>query len=594
MPNIILYSIGNMTIPDWALYVIIGAIVFIVAAISGYIFNQSRKNKKKKLQQQVDDLDAKRNSLLASPIEASLAKVRAFEQTERVSSKYKNWLAAWQGARAVLEKDITDKIIELNDLVDKSKFKILPEKQTAVQEALEVEMKKIKNLEKEIQTFIENEQYIQKQFESVKDALKQVAQLFYANKTSLEPYTKQLQEKIEGMDKQLFSILDLMDTEDKKDVETKLGALKEEILNEYNLLKKLPDAIALNAKVLQPQIVALDRAYTEMVGQGFLFQGLNLDTRIERLKEQVAEVKNLTDTFQLDTIENKGVHIRKQIEEIHQILMNEKNSKSDVIAMLESLNQKMNRLRFDKEEFIDIWNKLLKRYEVSKNQTSYVDSFSAQVLSAETKMILFNNQFEKNQEAYVVLLNELKTFDQHLNELQYNLSKLKKDVDTIKEDEIYINAQYKQLKYMHHRSKRKISQLPVELLPDDYLLKNDEAVLALQNIENSLQNEVLDVKHLTELIEIAQHLSIRFYKDTNMLIKAAAFAEKAIIYSNRYRFDKDVQRHLAKAEYLYRQGEYTEALDISLSTLEAVEPGIYETLLQAYETAVQNETNKGA
>jgi len=592
LPNLGTGNNNQMT--EWLIYgaIALGVVIFFALVI--YIVLTSRTKRQNKMQQQINDLDALRNALLASPIEAALAKVRSFEQTERISRRYHKWKAEWDEAQVALGGHMTDRIIELNDLVEKNKFKILPEKQNKVSIALDTEKTRLQNLEDEIKTFIQKEEYIQKQFEGVKDALKQVAQLFYANRTSLEPYTDKLQDNIEHLDRNLFKILDLMETEEKKETEEKLRELKEDILKEYNLIKKLPDAIALNTKVLQPQIKALDQAYTQMVESGFLFQGLNLDTRIDRLKDQVREVQDVTDSFNLATIENKGIHIRKQVEEIHQILLNEQAARDEVISMLELLNQKMNRLRFDKESFLDLWQNLNKRYEIPKAQTTHVDGFSSQVISAETKMILFNNQVEKNQEAYVVLVNELKTFDQQLNELDYSLNKLKKNVDTIKEDELYINAQYKQLKYMHHRSKRKVSQLPMELLPDDYLQKNDEAVTALQNIEASLENEVLDVKQLTELIETAQHLSIRFYKDTNMLLKAASFAEKAIIYSNRYRFDKNVQRHLAKAEYLYRQGEYTEALDISLLTLEAIEPGIYDTLLQAYEHAVSDEVNDGA
>jgi len=584
---------NNNQLTQLFVYGTIGLGLLVVIVLVLYAVKKVRAKRQSKLQKQNDDLDALRNALLASPIEASLAKVRAFEQTERISRRYRHWKSVWDESRVVLGEHMTDKMIELNDLVEKNKFKVLPEKQNNLSIALDTEKTKLQNIENEIKTFIQKEEYIQKQFEGVKDALKQVAQLFYANRTSLEPYTDKLQESIEQLDRKLFKILDLMEQEEKKETEEKLRELKEDILNEYNLIKKLPDAIALNTKVLQPQIKALDQAYTQMVDGGFLFQGLNLDTRIDKLREQVQEVQDITDSFNLTTIENKGIHIRKQVEDIHQILLNEQAARDEVMSMLELLNQKMNRLRFDKEGFLDLWQSLSKRYEIPKTQTAHVDSFSSQVISAETKMILFNNQVEKNQEAYVVLLNELKTFDQQLNELDYSLNKLKKNVDTIKEDELYINAQYKQLKYMHHRSKRKVSQLPSDLLPDDYLQKNDEAVLALKNIELSLENEVLDVRQLTDLIETAQHLSIRFYKDTNMLIKAAAFAEKAIIYSNRYRFDKNVQRHLAKAEYLYRQGEYTEALDISLLTLEAIEPGIYETLLQAYEHAVSDDPNVG-
>lgn len=580
---------SNSALPTWMIYTVIGCSAVIILGIVMYSYSQIQKNKHQKLQKQVDDLASRKNKLFASTVEASLAKIRTFEQTERISTQYRNWLTMWQQTKTRLEKDMQQELLDLEDLLERHKFKLLPPKIDTMTTNITNIEQQVSVMEREIDEFVKNEAQIHKQFEVVKDALKQVAQLFFANQSSLDPYTKELENHLEEKDKMLYNILDSMDTQDKQVVAQELDSLQQAILNDYTLIKEMPNALALTSKVLLPQMQVLDKAYHEMLEQGFLFQGLNLNTRIEKMKDRIAEIQNLIAQFQLTDIEVKGIYVRKQIEEMHIMLVNEKNAKDDVIRQLEHINQKMNKLRFDKETFLDAWNKLIKRYEVDKDKLHHVDSFSAQVLSAETKTILFNNQFEKNQEAYVVLLDELRIFEQHLNELQYGLLQLQKIVESIKEDEVYINAQYKQLCYMHHRSKRKINQLPIDLLPDEYLLKNDEAILSLKEIAEYLTSDVLDVKRLTELIEIAQHLSIRFYKDTNMLIKAAAFAEKAIIYSNRYRFDPHVQRQLAKAEYLYNQGEYTESLDIALTTLEAVTPGIYSMLFQSYEAAIQKE-----
>ncbi|GBU10650.1 septation ring formation regulator EzrA [Erysipelotrichaceae bacterium] len=583
------FNIFGIAIPSWVAIVVAVSAVVLVLIIAIFLYSKARKNKRVRYQKQIDLLDARKNKMLAAAIEVSLSKIRTFEQTERVVTKYRQWLQQWQDIREELEKKYSVLLLELEDIVEGGKMKKFPTEYAEVEKTITDMEKTVKVLELETGDFVKNEESIHQHFESVKDTLKQVAQLFYANKSSLAPYTDQLKVQLEDLDKDLYAILDQMDSEDKKIVAEKLTILKTKILEEFTLLKELPNAIALNVKVLKPQMSVLGKAYEEMTEQGFLFQGLSLDLRIEKLKERVKEIRDLTDLFDLDMIESKGVYVRKQIEDIHKIFVNEREAKKDANRLIEQLNQRVNRLRFDKETFLESWAKVLKRYEISKEKVGVTDTFSAQVLSAETKMILFNNQLEKNQAAYVVLSAELKTFDQYLNELQYTLNKLQENLETVKEDEVYIHAQYKQLKYMHHRSKRKISQLPVESLSDEYLLKNDEAVLSLKDIEKNLEFEVLDVKRLTELIEIAQHLAIRFYKDTNLLIKAAAFAEKAIIYSNRYRFNREVQRNLSKATYLYGQGDYTEALDIALSTLETVEPGIYDMLFKAYESSVQKE-----
>lgn len=567
---------------------VIVAIFFVI--IFGYlIWNNGKKRQKEKFQKQIDQLEQQKNQILASSVEASLATVRKFEQTERINKKYKKWTKVWQNSRQVLQKNMTGLFQEAEDTLEHHQFKEFPVAVLKIRKVILEQEAIVKKLEEELDSFIQDEQAIQKNYEEVKETLQQVEQLFYANKSSLEDFASKIEGHLKVYNKNLYTILENVGVDESRIVEEKLARLKTVVLDEYNLIKELPNAIALYRRVLLPQLKVLQDAYQEMKEKDFLFQGLSLDLRMEKLAEQVEEVGTLVESFDLKTIENKGVHIRRQFEEIQQIFVHERNSKKEAEVKIDKLNQHMNRLRFDKEDFLDEWNKVLKRYQISKEQTAQVDKFSAQVLSAETKMILFNNQYEKNQEAYIVLLKELKAFELTLNELQYRLDRLVKVMETIREDETYIFAQYKQLRYMYHRSKRKIMQVPIDLLPNDYLLKKDEALLSLKEIEEQLNLEVLDVERLTELIEIAQHLAIRFYKDTNMIVKAASFAEKAIIYSNRYLFDKDVRRNLSKAEYLYNQGDYTEALDIALSTLEEVEPGIYQTLFDAYEHALNKE-----
>lgn len=573
------------------LLIAIGLIVLllIILTVTAIILRRKQNRKREELQRAIDKLDGRRNAVLSSTTEALLAKIRAFEQTDRVVQNMKKWQKEWKNIQNKMEKEFPSQIAVLDGVVESNQFKEFDAIHDKAAEQVKNVEGDVRELEQEISLFIKKEEDLQSDFEDVKETLRQVAQLFFANKSSLGIYGDKIKEDIQAMEQELYSIINSEELKNRNEAIEKLNDVKNQILEEHKLIKELPNALVLKEKILVPQLTALKQVYNEMIEQKYLFQGLSLDTRIEKISEKLDEVNSSIDKLELENVETTGAYIRKQIEDIHQIFINEKTAKEDVEKAIDGLNQRINRLRFDKEEFLQEWNNITKRYETTKEQVQLVDVFSAQVLSAETKMILFNNQYEKNEEANVVLLAELKDFFVLLNELEYNLEKLRGSLNTVKEDEVYIHAQYKQLKYMHHRSKRKINQIPTELLSEEYLMKNQEAVQALQEIEYQLKNEVLDVTHLTDLIETAQHLSIRFYKDTNMLVKAASFAEKAIIYSNRYRFEREVQRNLAKAEYYYQQGEYTEALDITLTTLEKVEPGIYDRLFDAYEAAVAKE-----
>ena len=64
------------------------------------------------------------------------------------------------------------------------------------------------------------------------------------------------------------------------------------------------------------------------------------------------------------------------------------------------------------------------------------------------------------------------------------------------------------------------------------------------------------------------------------MVKSALLSEYAIVYGNRYRSSKtQINEGLVKAENLFFQGDYKKSLELSITTLDMVEPGIHKKIL---------------
>ena len=58
----------------------------------------------------------------------------------------------------------------------------------------------------------------------------------------------------------------------------------------------------------------------------------------------------------------------------------------------------------------------------------------------------------------------------------------------------------------------------------------------------------------------------------------------AIVYGNRYRpTNKDIDLGLAKAEGLFNRGNFKASLENAINTINIIEPGIHQRLLDAYQ-----------
>ena len=105
----------------------------------------------------------------------------------------------------------------------------------------------------------------------------------------------------------------------------------------------------------------------------------------------------------------------------------------------------------------------------------------------------------------------------------------------------------------------------------------------MNEIIKELDKKPITVSVLNTRVDTARDLVLKLYQTTKQMLKTAKFAEMAIVYGNRYRSDEDdLDKYLTYAEKLFYNGEYQKSLEITINSLNRVEKGIYDKLLQLY------------
>lgn len=120
-------------------------------------------------------------------------------------------------------------------------------------------------------------------------------------------------------------------------------------------------------------------------------------------------------------------------------------------------------------------------------------------------------------------------------------------------------------------------------IPDNYFVELSEAQAAIKEIILELDKKPISINTLNTRVDTARDLVLKLYSKTKEMIKTAKFSEMAIVYGNRYRSDyDDLDRNLAYSEMLFFKGEYQKSLELSIKSLNAIEPGIYDKLIGYY------------
>ena len=158
-------------------------------------------------------------------------------------------------------------------------------------------------------------------------------------------------------------------------------------------------------------------------------------------------------------------------------------------------------------------------------------------------------------------------------------------IGSMKEDEIRARQQLEEIKLILKDSKYKIREYNLPIIPKNYFVELNEAQVAIKEIIKELDKKPITIEVLNTRVDTARDLVLKLYNTTKEMMKTAMFAEMAIVYGNRYRTEsEELNKYLTYAEKLFYKGEYQKSLELSINSLNKIERGIYDKLLNLYSS----------
>jgi septation ring formation regulator len=159
-----------------------------------------------------------------------------------------------------------------------------------------------------------------------------------------------------------------------------------------------------------------------------------------------------------------------------------------------------------------------------------------------------------------------------------------KTLGSLKEDENRAREQLCEIKQILVDTKEKARSYKLPIIPKNYYVELSEAMEAINNMSNELDQRPISIKTLNTRVDTARDLALKVYNTINETVKTAKMAETAIVYGNRYRvLNKDVDFGLTKAENAFYRGNFKSSLENAISAINIVEPGIHTRLLEEYK-----------
>ena len=547
-------------------------------------FVQSKKNRKFK--KTLEKLEIEKNKLATSPIVPELAKVESFLNNDKLKELYDEWTKRLQQIKDVQIPKLSDMILDAEYSLSQMDYKSTMYKIAK----LEMELYKVRTnsdfLFGEIKDLTSSEERSRTIITSYKARYRTLYQKFTDSKQDYGKFSDVVSTQFEVIAKRFEDFESIMDNNEYTEVDKILNII-DELLNHMSVvIDEIPSiAIMLNS-ILPKRIEEAKSIYQEMVNDGYPLDYLNVEYNINEIDKKIAEINDRTkkldmngslaelkvlleyfdslfsdfekEKFDRKTYEDKLLTFSTKLTKINNII-------DEIFNQIDEIKNVYNL----KEENIDTLNEIKK--EVFDLNTNY------KVLQDHTK---FNNTF-----AYSKLVKEIEGLSNNLSHTEEKLDQTLNLIGSMHDDEVRARQQLEEIKMVLKDSKFQMRDYNLPIIPDSYYVELQEANVAIKEIIKELDKKPITIEILNTRVDTARDLVLKLYTKTKELLKNAMFAEKAIVYGNRYRSSYgDLNNHLNLSEQLFYKGEYKKSFELTINALNKIEPGIYNKMIELYSS----------
>lgn len=560
----------------------IGTIVVILIVIIVVLIIIVKNKRKKRIESAISKLEKEKNLLINVPVLNELSKVEALvKNNAKLEEKYNTWKMKFQLIENETIPLVNDMLIEADfDADNKSKPKEIYKKIAEIEIKLYEVKTKIKKILSEIKEITSSEERNRATVIKLKALYRKLKKKFTDTKSDYEETAKTIELQFETIEKRFEEFERVMEKKDYEEVIYVVKGLTEMLEHMNIVVDEIPEIMLMGKSLIPKRTEDISTEYIKLTREGYQLDYLNVEYNIIETEKKVnaifdrVRVLNLEDvTFELKTILDYFDSLFNDFE-------TEKISRKYYEDGLKDFNKKQKHVS-------KILNAVSNKLPEMKKHYNLTDDTLKSVSLLEDEYEDIIKDYEKLQDLdrnhtlpFSKLNSELEKIMLKLTKLHEKLNGLLQKVGNLKDDEERAKGQLEDIKLLLKQSKYQIRKNRLSIIPDVYYVELAEASDAIKEIQKELSKSPIDVDTLNIRVDTARDLVFKLHNTTADMVKAALLSEYAIVYGNRYRSSKQIiNEGLIKAEKLFFKGEYKKSLEISISTLDVVEPGIHKKIL---------------
>ena len=534
--------------------------------------------------QEILDLQNQINGIKTLPLQYRLGRVQSIAKNmPEVAEEYEQFTKDFEKITEFQKNELGVLVNEVDESLFYGKTHGIKKKFALIREMTQRYDHDAKDLLARIEKVTEIENIQRVEIIRVKGKYREVGNEYEKIRVKVEEFVPHALEMFKELDDDFVKLETLMNNQMFADAKNFTEEIENRIDSLQENLKDLPSYVYVVSDLLPSKIDKVDELITSLEGDEYALEEMNIAARRqevdEQMEESIAHVKNVDIKGAAEVlepltglIEELVIDLGKELDSYKQFKEKWRESYNELQRLTDVYQNTMKEYRrlitefvIDEEEVV-----ISKNYEEFKQIQKDANDLIEQM---ESGHFAYANMLEHVENLY----DRMMQHDAYLEEFK----KQKEDIDTKnqKTEELLENIN---IVLLEIKSEIKNEHLP--LVNDSYRDYIADSYNKVEEIKRFKTHKPVVLNELCAKVEGARDVIYKLYDNVHNMIVTAGMVEDAIVYANRYRsMFLEVNTELTKAEVLFRNGEYRNALQVAVDILERLEPGKYEELIKRKE-----------
>lgn len=534
--------------------------------------------------QEILDLQNQINGIKILPLQYRLGRVQSIAKNmPEVAEEYEQFTKDFEKITEFQKNELGVLVNEVDESLFYGKTHGIKKKLALIHEMTQRYDHDAKDLLTRIEKVTEIENIQRVEIIRVKGKYREVGNEYEKIRVKVEEFVPHALEMFKELDDDFVKLETLMNNQMFADAKNFTEEIENRIDSLQENLKDLPSYVYVVSDLLPSKIDKVDELITSLEGDEYALEEMNIAARRqevdEQMEESIAHVKNVDIKGAAEVlepltglIEELVIDLGKELDSYKQFKEKWRESYNELQRLTDVYQNTMKEYRrlitefvIDEEEVV-----ISKKYEEFKQIQKDANDLIEQM---ESGHFAYANMLEHVENLY----DRMMEHDTYLEEFE----KQKEDIETKnqKTEELLENIN---IVLLEIKSEIKNEHLP--LVNDSYRDYIADSYNKVEEIKRFKAHKPVVLNELCAKVEGARDVIYKLYDNVHNMIVTAGMVEDAIVYANRYRsMFLEVNTELTKAEVLFRNGEYRNALQVAVDILERLEPGKYEELIKRKE-----------